>query len=1414
MLLAAAYTYYKHRHPSTPPGDNNIVSNDNDDNNNNNNDDLSVDGTSRTRTNSSHSQFESARGTTAQEHLSRLTRSARRGGSDLAQQAIFRCTSDTAVTTDTDTSYNRNSSGRTARSSRRRPDKAVASVPLMDQAGGVGVHSDSSTSGVMQQSALDIMDDVFRPHVREEWINAVFGTDFFAMSSSSSSYQAPTQGVGLSGIPSYVTYPVTIAGGAANTKVGVTISRFPLGLYVRKVLPGSEAFFAGISPDSILVDVSGMAMLVEPSRQALERLWQYEGHFQESTANNDDVLLDPRNADGGVVPHGNVEKKRAVREPVALTFIKNGELYTVLMLSNPPWGISWAPCGNFPLVKRAYSLAADAGVRPGSLVAAVNGKSFREMDHAATALELRDLFQSGQEIHMTLCFTPAAARTGHYERLSGLDGKRKANQPKPRVTLKTNDGVEVKFHPWEYAIGGLCSPDTTLLDTGSGIDGAVQELADRVTAGLVEAPSGLSPRKRSEMKSLSRSSRCPPKVYGPCPTLSSDDLLEKWDPVDALLFCLQFHNVNYDEDNYVAELSKRADKSQIEILQSLTLNPNAAEMVGTFLLQFISLICAPDHDDSTLEKDEMKPEFFDTTTTSPSRKNANELTAMLLKLSRRNEGFCQRLYFLLRSYISTLETRRPSVGKDVGSRNLMALLNCLELLRFAEKQLADRVISSKLPFSGRPSLTDESVASSLAATSVSNSSPDSIPSPPPGVESSPLSAQGSSPEKKGFLGFLRKKQPRKEAKGSFGGGLRNSRSLQKRQNQNTKTTVDEIHRRSEVSMSLAQSPSVMYENMSDFLGELDNICSTIERSLQKSFRQKIAEWALQPWSETKDSALAKVTADMRESLRQARDDEPQRAILVNPVESTELLSSIEFDQCYILPSAHFPLLLTFNVSEQLGSDSIVGRDRIYRTKVELESIRGSSADMVNRSFVVHGALAGTICESGGSSSTGSDSHVWDKSNTLSFDTRSSWGAPQTLSLRLSSGQVSAGSTDEEVGFCWVDLSNLWLGSEAVNGTSTATCLVKVYSLHDTATFDEHGDLPSDPHSLCGSFELKLKVTTETIDVDSSQDGVLSRRRMLLYKHDDDLRQDAFAVQCIKTCDNILRASGLDMKMLTFQCIPVGTKRGFCEWIPSSVPLSEICQPFAGSILGNDKRDTSDDDSSSPSMLSKAGLTKFESLRRLGGQQNDSLPRLGGASTTSAYGSFANNPIQDYLRSVAYDAESPYLIRKIVMDTYVKSCAGYSVITYILGIGDRHLDNLLLHSSGSFFHCDFSFILGIDPKTYLPMRITDDMIQGMGGKGSDNYAKFLSLMGAAFLALRRADAVRILLSMVRLMEASYLPDISENQTTQESIRGLRERLRLDLRDDQAVAFIEQLVETSLSTKMWIAVDAIHSIGKKF
>lgn len=113
----------------------------------------------------------------------------------------------------------------------------------------------------------------------------------------------------------------------------------------------------------------------------------------------------------------------------------------------------------------------------------------------------------------------------------------------------------------------------------------------------------------------------------------------------------------------------------------------------------------------------------------------------------------------------------------------------------------------------------------------------------------------------------------------------------------------------------------------------------------------------------------------------------------------------------------------------------------------------------------------------------------------------------------------------------------------------------------------------------------------------------------------------------------------------------------------------------------------------------------------------------------------------------------------VIDAYVKSCgkrnrtsrtktnrnllilfllwkisAGYSVITYLLGVGDRHLDNLLLRDTGQLFHVDFSFILGRDPKPLpQPMRISKDMIEMLDG---NRFLEFLQYSFKAFLTLRK------------------------------------------------------------------------------
>lgn len=153
----------------------------------------------------------------------------------------------------------------------------------------------------------------------------------------------------------------------------------------------------------------------------------------------------------------------------------------------------------------------------------------------------------------------------------------------------------------------------------------------------------------------------------------------------------------------------------------------------------------------------------------------------------------------------------------------------------------------------------------------------------------------------------------------------------------------------------------------------------------------------------------------------------------------------------------------------------------------------------------------------------------------------------------------------------------------------------------------------------------------------------------------------------------------------------------------TIPLSELCKTSHNSSNLESSFDLSRQESRNENTpaevesLQGTGQSRIPQSHRW--CKHQSLPGLRQAFN----GTIIDNPIQDFLRSAAYNEEAPYFIKKSVMSNYVKSCAGYSVITYILGVGDRHLDNILLHQSGYLLHCDYSFILGQDPKTYLPMR---------------------------------------------------------------------------------------------------------------
>lgn len=84
-------------------------------------------------------------------------------------------------------------------------------------------------------------------------------------------------------------------------------------------------------------------------------------------------------------------------------------------------------------------------------------------------------------------------------------------------------------------------------------------------------------------------------------------------------------------------------------------------------------------------------------------------------------------------------------------------------------------------------------------------------------------------------------------------------------------------------------------------------------------------------------------------------------------------------------------------------------------------------------------------------------------------------------------------------------------------------------------------------------------------------------------------------------------------------------------------------------------------------------------------------------------------------------KNPNTNAKLLRDKFLKSTAIYSAITYLLGIGDRHSENIMITDSGVLFHIDFNKF----SKT-SSMRVSKDMLDTLGGKNSDVFKNFSEL----------------------------------------------------------------------------------------
>nr|XP_016848755.1 PREDICTED: phosphatidylinositol 4-phosphate 3-kinase C2 domain-containing subunit beta isoform X2 [Anolis carolinensis] len=261
---------------------------------------------------------------------------------------------------------------------------------------------------------------------------------------------------------------------------------------------------------------------------------------------------------------------------------------------------------------------------------------------------------------------------------------------------------------------------------------------------------------------------------------------------------------------------------------------------------------------------------------------------------------------------------------------------------------------------------------------------------------------------------------------------------------------------------------------------------------------------------------------------------------------------------------------------------------------------------------------------------------------------------------------------------------------------------------------------------------------------------------VIFKCGDDLRQDMLTLQMIRIMNKIWVQEGLDMRMVIFRCFSTGRGRGMVEMIPNAETLRKI--------------------------QVEHGVT----------------------------GSFKDRPLADWLQK-HNPKENEY---EKAVENFIYSCAGCCVATYVLGICDRHNDNIMLKTTGHMFHIDFGRFLGHAQmfgnikRDRAPFVFTSDMAYVINGgdKPSSRFHDFVDLCCQAYNLIRKHT--HLFINLLGLMLSCGIPELSDL----EDLKYVYDALRPQDSEADATTYFTRLIESSLGSVATKLNFFIHNLAQ--
>ncbi|KAG2383045.1 hypothetical protein C9374_005012 [Naegleria lovaniensis] len=223
----------------------------------------------------------------------------------------------------------------------------------------------------------------------------------------------------------------------------------------------------------------------------------------------------------------------------------------------------------------------------------------------------------------------------------------------------------------------------------------------------------------------------------------------------------------------------------------------------------------------------------------------------------------------------------------------------------------------------------------------------------------------------------------------------------------------------------------------------------------------------------------------------------------------------------------------------------------------------------------------------------------------------------------------------------------------------------------------------------------------------------------LVKGGEDLRQDQRIQQLFHVMNNILdqdaNCKQRELSIRMYKVIPMSTEVGIIEWVDNTMPLKAIIEEQLNKESGTKDQEVLKHISSTIHLKMMEKLAGNHPELNLYQKYILSYQKANQDSLTQVmdeqYKTINPDLLRNGLRSLAISNEAYFTIR----NRFAKSLATFSICSYILGIGDRHLENFLVdYSSGSLIGIDFGHAFGsateiLPVPELVPFRLTRQLL---------------------------------------------------------------------------------------------------------